>query len=176
MAALDFLSRGRRDVGVAHFNHGTNHSSNAESFIRDYCSTHGIPLVVEKIVKPKPSSESWEEYWRNSRLAFFRSLNTTVVTAHHLDDVCEWWVFSSLHGNPRLTPSRNGNIIRPFLSTPKSELMKWCINKSVPFIVDPTNSDIKYRRNFIRNRMMENVFVVNPGLHKTISKKIRARL
>ena len=37
---------------------------------------------------------------------------------------------------------------------------------------DPSNTDIKYMRNYIRHVMMPNALRVNPGLHKVLKKKI----
>ena len=172
MAALDFLNNGRRNVTVAHFNHGTPHSEIADSFVTSYCKSSSIPMVKKAISREKNPRESWEEYWSDCRNSFFNSLDAPVVTAHHLDDVCEWWVFTSLHGNPRLIPSKNKNVLRPFLTTPKSSLVSWCDRRRVPYVEDPSNNDNKHHRNLIRNNIMKHAFKINPGLHKTIFKKL----
>ena len=44
--------------------------------------------------------------------------------------------------------------------------------KNVPWIEDESNLDTAYTRNYIRNEMMTNVLKVNPGIHKTIAKKV----
>tara|TARA_R110002060_G_scaffold73992_2_gene83049 strand:+ start:188 stop:781 length:594 start_codon:yes stop_codon:yes gene_type:complete len=172
MAALDFLNNGRRNVTVAHFNHSTAHSEIADNFVTSYCKDAGIPMVKKTISREKNPRESWEEYWSNCRNSFFNSLDAPVVTAHHLDDACEWWVFTSLHGNPRLIPSKNKNVLRPFLTTPKSSLVSWCDHRGVPYVEDPSNNEDKYHRNLIRNNLMKHVLKINPGLHKTIFKKL----
>jgi tRNA(Ile)-lysidine synthase TilS/MesJ len=48
----------------------------------------------------------------------------------------------------------------------------WCVRKGVPTITDPSNDDTKYRRNYIRHTMMPHVLAINPGIRKTIKKKI----
>ena len=45
--------------------------------------------------------------------------------------------------------------------------------KQVPFIEDTSNEDIHYTRNYIRHKLMDNALIVNPGLHKTIARKVK---
>ena len=89
-----------------------------------------------------------------------------------LEDVVENWIFTSMNGNPFLIPHARDQFIRPFLTTEKSALTLWCVRKGVPTIDDPSNDDTKYRRNYIRHKMMPHVLTINPGIRKTIKKKI----
>lgn len=171
MAALDFL-RKKHDVTAAFFNHGTEASVNAYQFLESYCDRNSIPLMSESITVVKPSTLSREEHWRNERYKFLESLNEPVVTAHHLDDAVETWVWSSMHGIPKLPHVRRGNILRPFLITAKLELMSWCVRKNVPWVDDLTNEDQTYMRNYIRHTVMPVVHPINPGIQKTIKKKL----
>jgi len=175
MAALNFLVQGRHNFTPAYFHHGTQHGQKAMEFLVDYCDMSGLDLVVGHIQEECPKGESKENYWRNERHRFFNDLNGPIVTAHNLDDAVEWWVFSSLHGKPRLIPGRVGKISRPFLLTKKDELKLWCDNRDVPYLVDPSNSDEnKYMRPIIRHQIVPQALRVNPGLYKVIGKKIRA--
>ena len=45
----------------------------------------------------------------------------------------------------------------------------------VPFIEDPSNTDISYMRNYIRHEMMPKVLKVNPGIKKTVRKLMDKR-
>ena len=174
MAALSFLKNSKRDVKVAHFDHGTLHADDARTFVVDYCKKHNIEYVLGTVQRKRDPNESREEYWRNERYRFFEELGTPVVTAHHLNDVAEWWIFTSLHGEPKLTPYQNGSVIRPFLITPKRELLTWLKRRDVPFVTDPTNKNLAYMRNLIRHRIMPQCMKVNPGLTKVLKKKITA--
>jgi tRNA(Ile)-lysidine synthase len=173
MAALDFLSR-NHDVTVAYFDHYTEHGMMAKHWVWKYCQTKNIPFVFDELKSKKPSGVSSEEHWRNQRYAWFDTLQSTVVTAHHLDDAVETWVWSSMHGQPKLPQLRRGNVIRPFLTTEKQELMNWCIKNNVPWLDDLTNLDTKYMRNFVRHQAMPIVQKINPGIKKVIKKKILA--
>ena len=80
MAALDFLRNGRKNIRVAHFYHGTDHGKDAREIVTEYCDRYNIPIVHGEISRDRDSEESPEEYWRNERMKFFRSLECSVVT------------------------------------------------------------------------------------------------
>lgn len=176
MAALDFLNNGKRNVSVLYFNHCTEHGYEAKKFVRNYCMSRGIGLLDDRIRTKKPSDMSWEEFWRAERYKYFkRHADRPIITAHHLNDVVEWWVYTALHGEPKIIPYENPdyNIIRPFLLTPKTELINWCDRKSVPYITDPSNESRDHMRNVIRHDMMPTVLKVNPGVEKVLRKKVQ---
>lgn len=174
MAALDFLSR-KHQVHALYFDHGTEHGRQAKDFLEDYCAIKMIPFTHSKISGTiPPGSYSREAWWREQRYAFFdKFAGSTVVTAHHLDDCVETWIFSSLHGTGKWIPYRRNWVIRPFRLTRKRDLELWCNLNNVPWIEDDSNEDIHYTRNYIRHEMMPHVLHVNPGIHKTIIKKVK---
>jgi len=175
MAVVDFLLRGKKQVTLAHFNHGTDHGEEAAEFVYDYASDNDIKLISGKLSTTKPTSKSWEEWWRDCRYDFFSGIEGPVITAHHLDDVAEWWVFSSLHGEGKLIPRCRDNVIRPFLATPKSSLLRWCDKNNVPYVVDPTNIQGPHARATLRTSVMPGAYMINPGLRTVIKKKLMVR-
>lgn len=174
MAALDFLTNRRHPVAAAYFNHGTQHGSEAEVFVREFCRGRGITLYVGQLNGERVAGQSPEEFWRNQRYGWLESLGKTIVTAHHLDDNIEQWIFSSLHGKPGTIPVRRNCVIRPFMLTERAELRDWCTRRQVPWIEDPSNSDTHYIRNHIRHNLMPQALIVNPGLAKVVGKLVRA--
>lgn len=174
MAVLSFLSRRKTLPEVAYFNHGTEHSKATQRFVENYCLSHRLTLHIGKISRDKDKRESMEEYWRNERYSFLHSLDQPVITAHNLDDCIETWIFTGLHGNPRTIAYSNKNVIRPFLTTPKSDMIDWCQRNSVTWAEDISNLDVKYSRNRIRHNIIPEAMVINPGLHKVIKKKVLA--
>jgi len=176
MAALDFMRRGKRKVHALHFDHMTAHGRDARKFVEDYCSKEGVPLTVSTLSRDRSDEESLEEFWRNERIRFFREMSDApVVTGHHLDDAVEWWLFTSLHGRPRTMSIRNPdtNVVRPFLATPKTELLEWCQKKGIPFVQDPSNESRNHARNIIRHDIMPHALAVNPGLRTTVRSMIQ---
>lgn len=173
MVALDFLRR-NHDVRVLHFNHGTAHGDEAEKFVTEYCIQNEITYIVDRVKGTIPPGNSKEAWWREKRYAFFdRYVVNPIVTAHHLDDCVETWVWSSMHGEGKIIPYRNNHVIRPFRTTRKRDFELWAHLNNVSYVEDDSNKDMCYTRNYIRHEMMPNVLRVNPGIHKTILKKVK---
>tara|TARA_B110000858_G_scaffold1313_1_gene1519 strand:+ start:142 stop:759 length:618 start_codon:yes stop_codon:yes gene_type:complete len=175
MAAVDFLRR-NHDVFVLHFNHGTEHGNKAYEFVGNYCADNDIGFLTNVgTLRDKERNESQEEYWRSIRYDWLeRCTERQIVTAHHLDDCVETWVWSSMHGTGKIIPySRNDRVLRPFRMTRKRDLELWADLNNVPHIVDDSNKDTCYTRNYIRHTMMPNVLRINPGIYKTIAKKVK---
>jgi tRNA(Ile)-lysidine synthase len=182
MAVADFYSRGGKNFVLAYFDHGTGNVHDAMPVIRKFADRRGIEVVKGKIQSEKPKDLSPEEHWRNERYRWLISLERPIVTCHHLNDVAETWVFSALHGNPKLIQhqgvvssyGKNEVIYRPFLTNTKRDLISWCTQHEVSFHEDASNEDFRYPRNFIRHKLMPGCLQVNPGLLKTLKKKILA--
>jgi tRNA(Ile)-lysidine synthase len=177
MAIVDFLSR-KHDVFVLHFNHGTPHGFEAMQFVERWCAKKDIGFLtnVPGNTRIKQADESQEEYWRDVRYDWLeRCTERNIITGHHLDDCVETWVWSSMHGTGKIVPySRNDRVYRPFRLTRKRDLELWASLNNVPHIEDDSNKDTRYTRNYIRHTMMPNVLKVNPGIHKTIAKKVKS--
>jgi len=171
MAILDFLRRAH-DVTVLHVNHATVHAEQAQQHVISYCETHALRLCIHKIHHMKPADQSWEEFWRTERYAWFTSFDLPVVTAHHLDDAVETYLFNCVHGKHHTMPYAHANVIRPFLTTRKTEFESWCARKTVPYVTDPSNSDPRYMRNIIRHDIVPEALRVNPGLHTVVKKMV----
>lgn len=178
VAATDFLSK-KHNVTCAFFHHNTENSELAFEFITKFCTNRNIPLMIGMLSTAKPKSLSLEEHWRNERYNFLDSLGESlgpVVTAHHLDDCVETYIWSSLHGKAKVIPHKRNNVIRPFLTTKKSELIKWCERKNIEWCTDNSNKDDSFTRNYIRNNLIPHALHVNPGLHKVVKKIVEQQL
>lgn len=171
MAVLDFLRR-NHNVMIQFVHHGTEASKLGDKHIREYAKLHKLDLAVDYISSNIPKGVSQEEHWRNERYRVFHGWDIPVITAHHLNDCVETWIWSSLHGEGKIIPYRNQNVIRPFRLNKKEEFEKWCVNHNVSWIEDESNSDTKYMRNYIRHKLMPGIKIVNPGIEKVIKKKI----
>ena len=176
MALADFCLRGQREFIVAYVHHGTETSELGFQLVSDWCSSTKTPMKTYWVTKNKPIDESLEEFWRNERYGFFRSFGLPIFMGHHLDDVIETWIFTSLHGNPQLIPYHNpkSNVFRPFLLNRKKDLVDWCSHNKVNYIEDSSNIDLRFMRNRIRHRIVPEALKVNPGLPKVLKKKVLA--
>lgn len=169
MAALDFLVNGKPRIdGAIYINHGTDFSNSAEGLVEEYCTRKSIALEKHKV------SHGSEESWRNQRRWIYGKYRS-VITAHHLDDVAEWWIMTALRGQPRLIPWVSGNVHHPFLASRKQAFYDWAKQKEVPFLEDPTNVGDHNDRSKIR-AIMPALLDVYPGIHQTLFGKLHSVL
>lgn len=174
VAVVDFLSK-KHDVACAFYHHGTENSERALKFVSKFCTQRNLPMFLGLLNRDKPSDMSYEEFWREERYQYLSTLGP-VITAHHLDDCVETYLWSAMHGKPKVPNVIRGNVIRPFLTTPKSEFIDWCERKQIEWCEDLSNEDERYTRNYIRKNLVPHALHVNPGLHKTVKKIVEKQL
>lgn len=172
LAVAHFLKANtNREVRLIHIHHNTSDSEAGLAAVRQF-SPDVESFTIGEITK----NLSMEEFWRNERYKIFHSLNMPVVTAHTLNDCVETWVWSSLHGNGKIIPYANKNVIRPFRLTSKSQFYDYAEKHKIEWYEDKSNNDISYIRNYIRINLMPHALKVNPGLEKVIRKKVIASM
>lgn len=171
IAACHFLSK-KHTVTAIYVNQNEDDSEATEDLVRRFCDKNNIELKIYSYIDEKDKSLSLEEYWREERYKIFHAIDDTVVTCHHLDDCVETWIWSSMHGIGKIIPNANKNVVRPFLQTKKIEFERYAIKNDLPFVVDNSNLDLSRTRNYIRRVIMPHVLEVNPGIQKTILKKV----
>lgn len=172
VAALHFLSR-NHNVTIVHVDHNEGNSDTSAAFVRALAQKYECPSITKRITSTRPTGVSPEEFWRNERYNLFHQIPQTVVTAHTLDDCVETWLWSSLHGNSKLIHFTNDNVVRPFLATRKQDFVEYAIRHQLSWVEDESNNDLSLTRNYIRKELMPHALRVNPGLYKTILKKVK---
>ena len=170
MALLYFVRQSNKDVVCAFYHHATKDSDNAMSFLRRYCSDNDIKMNVGFLVDQIPKGVSKEAFWRMHRYRFLLSLDGIVATAHHLNDVAETYIASTIRGDNRLIKPEFKNIRRPLLNVTKDVLIRWCKAKKIPYIHDKSNDDLSFDRNRIRHKVIPEILKVYPGFFTTIRK------
>lgn len=186
MFAADFFVRGKKNFSLAYFDHGTGNIHGALPIIQEYASKHGLRVHVGKIQTDKPARESLEEHWRKERYKWLFSLGHDVVTCHHLNDLAETFLLSSMHGAAKFIYShlydfhivgfgsketKPLSIYRPFLTNPKQSLIDWCVRNGVKWFEDSSNEDVLHPRNRVRHNILPEVLKINPGFLTVIKKK-----
>lgn len=151
-------------IFAAHINHGLRGESaeRDERFCRDMCERLGVPFFVKHADVRGYARErgiSEETAGREVRYAFFDELCRKyefdkIATAHHKNDLAETVVMNfirgaGINGLSGIPPVR-GNIIRPLIDTPRSEIEQYCREHGLEFVTDETNLESVYRRNKIR--------------------------
>lgn len=170
VAITDFLSN-NHEISAAFFHHGTDTSDHAFDFVTDFCQKRDIPLQVGYLKNQKSKDESWEEYWRNERYKFLEQFEY-VVTGHHLNDCIETYIWSTMHGTPKVIPESRKNVHRPFLLNNKQTFIDWCTRKNISWIEDHSNQNTDYMRNYIRKNVVSHMYHINPGIEKVVKRMI----
>lgn len=146
---------------VIHINHSYSDQANRWSlFCRNICNTYDIVLYTYTI-KNKMYIDNIEETLRVFRFNFFlKSIvkNTTLLLAHHNDDLLETIIMRLFRGGGINAVSgmkyRNKinciNIFRPLLNFCKLDIVNYALFNNIPFITDNSNFDVKFKRNHIR--------------------------
>ena len=170
------LSKGY-EIILLHFHHNlSKEDENSYNFTKSFAKEYGLELIVDILNKPKVKGESPESFQRKHRYVFLEKFNDSpVLMLHNLSDNVETWLFGSIHGQPKLIPYQNKNIIRPFMLNSSDDVLQYLKRNELSWYEDLTNNDKTIPRNKIRHDLVKEVLVVNSGFFSLISKKIKAK-
>ena len=147
------------DIIVAHFNHGTRPSANADQkFVKKWAKEYGLEFVTKKeILGENVSEDKAREARYNFLLETAVRYNGVVFTAHHADDVIETIAINFVRGTGwrGLVPFSNPGIVHPFLNMSKKGILKYAAENNIVFREDPTNHEDRYLRNRIREKLLD---------------------
>jgi len=190
VSLLDILYRLDFSVVIAHFNHQIRDESDQEmNFVKNLSAkypfeyktkTERIPEIAE--LKRK----GIEETARFHRYQFLFSLAEqhhagAVMVAHHADDQVETILLniirgSGLDGLTGMKPmsygqfSKNIPLIRPLLPFFRNEIMAYCKEQGLEYVMDHSNQDVVYIRNRIRHELIPYLSTYNPNISKNLIK------
>ena len=135
-------------------------SDEEERAARDLAREFGKKIFVKTAPK---FDKDFQHQAREFRYEFFAEIcaefgYANVLVAHHLNDRFEWFLRQfargagvvELLGMKECEKRPNFTLVRPFLNTPKAEILAFLQEKKVKFFVDESNENEKYERNFIR--------------------------
>lgn len=184
-------------ITIVHFDHGIRGTDSKDDriFVENFAKQHALScLSTEENITLLAQKEkrSLEEIGRERRYAFFAQVAketgvNTLLTAHHLDDRIETAMLhlirgTKLRGIHALKPKDRRmissdlpelNIYRPLIHIPKSDIITYAKAYNIPYREDSTNSDIYYRRNFLRHQILPQYSAINPGYRKAFDQFIQ---
>ncbi len=188
MCLLHLLSalteEGGFQVTAAHFDHRLRgeESRRDAAFVAAWCGEQGIPCVVgEGDVAGMAARQGLgvEEAARQMRYAFLRETAARldcarIATAHNADDNLETLLLhltrgAGLHGLAGIPP-RRGEIVRPLLTCPRTEILSYLDAHGVPHVEDSTNTDVAYARNRLRRQVVPVLRQLNPRLSECVAE------
>ena len=151
------------EVKCIHVNHGTRKSQiNDEKLVKKFCHEHGIELDLYHLTS-LTGEGNFEERARIARYKCFKkslessNKNPKLLLAHHIDDSFEWSLLQALRSSQLKSslgiPVINGQKRRPLMCVTRKQIERYARYYNIPYINDPTNTDVKYERNFLRHQI-----------------------
>ncbi len=168
LAGLEMLCRVQKhlkfDLVACYIHHGEIGISQTQAAYRmsaaqhceAFCKERHIPFFASS---PALSALKSENELRVHRYAELRNLKQRfkcdwIITAHHRDDVLETQVMRLMRGvgkeGLRAILSVSKDLLRPFLTFSKKELIQYASDRSIVFYPDPSNADPAALRNQVR--------------------------
>ena len=173
---------------VAHVVHGLRDDDEADAdFVESLAGELGLRFVARRVALG-PTGESIEEQGRRlrydalARIAFRATPRLPVLTAHTADDQAETVLFRIVRGTgldglagmrpqttlcPIFTPV---DVVRPLLTTMRSELTDWLTARGFGWRDDATNADAAFTRNRIRHEVLPLLRTINPQVDDAIRR------
>ena len=161
---------------VAHFDHGIRDDSHDDAaFVAQLASNSHLTF---ELGEGSLGSEASEDLARVARYKYLRSIKDKyqaekIITAHHQDDFLETIVLNLLRGTgPRgLNPMQGQNdILRPLMNKNKLDILSYAKEHKLDWREDPTNTDDKYLRNYVRKNVMPKLASERQTLLETARK------
>lgn len=165
------------ELDVAFIDHGWREVEGEREAVHEVADALGVK-VHERSLNLKSTGE---EEARVARYGALEEIRTkvgarAVIVAHHLDDRVETVLMQLMRGSGRqgLSVLRSTDeIIRPLLQVKKSEIVEYARGHNLKWVEDPTNADVKYRRNYVRHKLIPQLQQEDPGFDSWIMSIIQ---
>ncbi len=157
-----------------------------ERFSEEICRELGIEFLSVKRDVPNEAKElslGIEEAARNIRYSIFSDLIQSrndvscIAVAHNSTDNLETVILNMMRGSGTrgvagIPPVRD-NIIRPLLYSSKKKIVSALSDATIPFVIDSTNGESEYRRNYVRNEILPMLYRLSDDPEGMVSRSSR---
>lgn len=170
---------------AVHVNHNLQASSKTWS---EHCAAtaqrFGVDYVSCEVSVSTKNGESPEAAARNARytaLAAHIAPGDVLLNAHHRDDQIETVLLqlmrgagvAGLAGMPELAAFAGGWCLRPLLTVARSVLLAYAQQYQLEWTEDPSNTDRRYDRNFLRHEILPALNDRWPGAPASVARSAR---
>mgnify|MGYP001064238500 CR=1 FL=1 len=165
-----------------HVHHGLQSGADDwAALCQQQCDRYNIPLETHRVAIGDATTLGIEAAARAARYAVFEArLNSDDILfqAHHLDDQAETLLLrllrgagpQGLSGIPGQRALCKGHVCRPLLEYPKRQLEDWARARGLRWVTDPSNSDPRFDRNYLRQQVMPLLAARWPGYRQTFAR------
>ncbi|MEO1617200.1 MAG: tRNA lysidine(34) synthetase TilS [Planctomycetota bacterium] len=176
-------------VVTAHFNHGLRGRASEEDaeYVCQLARQLGSPFELENATR----STGDEASLREDRYAFFqRVLRKTgaryLALAHSADDNVETFLHRLMRGTgpggltgiPAFRPLTHDSdfvIARPLIGCRRDLIRSALLQQGLEWREDESNQDVRYTRNWIRNRLLPEIEVRYPSINEAVLRAIEGQ-
>jgi len=184
MVLLHLISKAKRssdEVKAIHVNHNLNENSKEwVDFVTDACKKYKLPLII-KSINPKQEGFGLEAEARDQRYMKFKEIildNECLLTAHHLDDQIETILYRIFRGTGldglrsirQNTKFGKGLLCRPLINVPREAIEQYAKLNNIKWIEDPSNKNIDFDRNYLRNNIIPSIKKRWPKAQRAITR------
>lgn len=158
-------SKPRYRIVPWHINHGLQDAAaQMEQFCVEQAGRYGLEIRVDRL-EPGGIESNLEAVARQRRYQLFEDRNgprDCVLTAHHADDQAETFLLNALRGSgsaglrgiARSRQLGSGRLLRPLLDFSRRQLEEYAQRYELAWFNDPSNSDLRFDRNYLRKQVM----------------------
>lgn len=180
---LALAARLRLKLIAAYADHGLRPGETAAEarLVRETAAAHGMACEIEVLPvreQAKAQGLSLEHAGRELRYRFLRQVAarygaTRIAVGHTADDQAEELLLRLIRGTGRKglsgMASRAGDLVRPLLTIPKAELLRYLHDQGIASCTDSSNADRRYLRNRVRLDLLPWLESrCNPGVRQTL--------
>ncbi|WXU00073.1 MAG: tRNA(Ile)-lysidine synthase [Catillopecten margaritatus gill symbiont] len=170
-------------VRAVHCNHHlSTHCDEWQAFCADLCNSLGVTFKNTHLSLEKSSNV--EENARKSRYLSLSSelkKDEVLCTAHHKNDQAETLLLQLFRGSgvaglaamPKSKPFGKGLHYRPLLTIEKSEILQYAKNNKLAWVEDDSNTNTRFRRNFLRLDVIPRLEAVYKNLTHTLARSAK---
>ncbi len=154
--------------------------------LKSYCEKKNISFYSDRANKDNISSEEKARDWRYKKLSE-RAKNLLIekqqnnfylLTGHTNTDNAETFILNLARGSNYSGLSNIASkrllenqifLIRPILIFSREDTKQFCNSMNIPVWEDPTNSDLKIKRNLVRQKIIPTLESIYPGCSERIN-------
>jgi tRNA(Ile)-lysidine synthase len=174
------LERFRCRFRVIHVDHGICAESTAWSnLVHKVSSEYGMNCTTFRVDVPREGN--LESQARRSRYVALSVDSDAIVTAHHMDDQVETVLMKLMRGSgprgimgmPKYGPCWISDSIlhcRPMLGISREEIVGYAKVCGLRYVTDPSNSDSRFDRNWLRNEIIPAIGQRKPDAAANIAR------
>jgi tRNA(Ile)-lysidine synthase len=187
------LKEANLSFAIAHCNFSLRgeESTRDENFVKNLAIELNVPFYITHFDTQNIATKnklSIQVTARNLRYEWFAALQKQLekknekcflLTAHHANDAIETSLYNYFRGTgiEGLTGisflDKERKIVRPLLAFPKSTLLQYAQQNNIEFVEDSSNQVNKYKRNFIRNKLLPILKEEFPSIEQSLIQNLQ---